>query len=326
MKSSISTRKKVFISYSHKDARYLHQLVEHLAYYERNNLIEFWSDEKITAGAQWRDEIKRATACTKVAVLLISPSFLASEFIAENELPPLLHAAEEEGAIILPVIVRPSNFEDTELASFQAVNSPSMPVAKMRGYQRDAFWAKVVRDIKNAVIPQQEANSNREELVEDPLVLKGAEKTEEAMHEIATGKLRLNGSGSDTRIVNLKAGLAVFRFKYKGRGSPFCGLYNEDNRLLHRLYSSLFDMPGTETQKAVKIKTDGAYFLRVQVASGSWEVEIEQERKAREHSVLNEQREGLMRSGRRIVRPSYEAIFDEYRAMQQYEKENKHGE
>src|SRR5712692_7517570 len=155
MKSSISTRKKVFISYSHKDARYLHQLVEHLAYYERNNLIEFWSDEKITAGAQWRDEIKRATACTKVAVLLISPSFLASEFIAENELPPLLHAAEEEGAIILPVIVRPSNFEDTELASFQAVNSPSMPVAKMRGYQRDAFWAKVVKDIMKAIVPQQ---------------------------------------------------------------------------------------------------------------------------------------------------------------------------
>jgi hypothetical protein len=66
----------------------------------------------------------------KKAVLLISPSFLASEFIAENELPPLLHAAEKEGAIILPVIVRPSNFEDTELANFQAVNSPSGCVAK----------------------------------------------------------------------------------------------------------------------------------------------------------------------------------------------------
>src|SRR5579863_2231867 len=80
-------RTKVFISYSHKDVRYLDQLVEHLTYYERNNLIEFWSDKKIAAGAQWHDEIKQAIEATKVAVLLISPSFLASKFIAENELP-----------------------------------------------------------------------------------------------------------------------------------------------------------------------------------------------------------------------------------------------
>src|SRR6266567_827737 len=127
MVSSLSTRTIVFISYNHKDAKYLDQLVEHLAYYERNNLIEFWSDEKITAGAQWREEIKQAIECTKVAVLLISPSFLSSKFIAENELPPLLHAAETEGAVILPVIVRSTIVEDTELAKFQAVNSPTKP-------------------------------------------------------------------------------------------------------------------------------------------------------------------------------------------------------
>src|SRR5436190_23248797 len=155
MVSSSSTRTNVFISYSHKDAKFLDQLIEHLAYYERNNLIEVWSDKNITPGTQWREEIKQAIEYATVAVLLISPSFLASSFIAENELPPLLHAAEKEGAIILPVIVRPSNFDDTELAKFQAVNSPSMPVAKMKGYQRDEFWAKVVKDIKKAITPQQ---------------------------------------------------------------------------------------------------------------------------------------------------------------------------
>src|SRR2546425_8225525 len=166
MVSSSSTRTKVFISYSHKDAKYLDQLKEHLAYYERNNLIEMWSDKKITAGAQWREEIKRAIEATKVAVLLISPSFLASKFIAENELPPLLHAAEKEGASILPVIIRPSNFDETELANFQAVNSPSMPVAKMKGYQRDEFWAKVVKDIVKAITPQQAVEAVSKQSVE----------------------------------------------------------------------------------------------------------------------------------------------------------------
>ena len=279
MVSSSSTRTKVFISYSHKDVRYLHELVEHLAYYERNNLIEFWSDEKISAGAQWREEIKRAIDLTKVAVLLISPSFLASTFIAENELPPLLHAAEKEGAIILPVIVRSSNFEDTELAKFQVVNSPSKPVAGMKPYQRDKFWTKVVRDIRKAIVPQQGTNSNRDEFVEDPLVLKGAEKTGEAMHAVATGKQNINGRGSDTRIVNLKAGIAVFQLKYKGRGIPTFYLYNENDKIVAKLNSGSFftyTVPSTGIKKAVNIKTEGAYLLKVHVSSGSWEVEIEQ--------------------------------------------------
>jgi len=179
MVSSSSSRTKVFISYSHNDARYLRQLVEHLVYYERNNLIEFWSDEKISAGAQWRDEIKRAIEATKVAVLLLSPSFLASEFIAENELPPLLLAAKEEGAIILPIIVRSSNFEDTEIAKFQAVNSPSKPVAGMKPYQRDEFWAKVVRDIKNAVVPQPEIYEVAKAMMRKAAPDKGEEKLDE---------------------------------------------------------------------------------------------------------------------------------------------------
>lgn len=159
MISPSSTRTKVFISYSHKDAKYFDQLLEHLAYYERNKLLDIWSDKQITPGAQWHEEIKRAIAATKVAVILISPSFSASKFIADNELPPLLQAAEKEGAIILPIIIRASNFEDTELVNFQTVNSPSMPVAKMKGFQRDELWAKVVSEIKKVVITEQTQNT-----------------------------------------------------------------------------------------------------------------------------------------------------------------------
>src|SRR5438876_3121374 len=118
-------RTKVFISYSHKDARYLNQLEEHLAYYKRKDIIDSWSDKRIQTGAEWRKEIRQAIASAKVAVLFISPSFFASKFIAEDELPPLLVAAAKEGVAIFPVIVRPSNFEDIELSKFQTANTPS---------------------------------------------------------------------------------------------------------------------------------------------------------------------------------------------------------
>ena len=67
------------------------------------------------------------------AVLLVSADFLASDFIADNELPPLLVAAENEGVIILPVIVSPCLFTNVPaLARFQAVNLPSKPLSALK--------------------------------------------------------------------------------------------------------------------------------------------------------------------------------------------------
>ena len=65
----------------------------------------------------------------KVAVLLVSADFLASDFIVDNELPPLLAAAELKGAVILSVIVSSCRFKQTEtLSQFQVVNPPTQPL------------------------------------------------------------------------------------------------------------------------------------------------------------------------------------------------------
>lgn len=105
--------------------------------------IEPWDDSRIRPGADWRQEIRTAVEKANVAVLLISADFLASEFIRENELPPLLKAAQKEGAVIIPLIVSPSLFmRNPELARFHAINSPSAPlVSATRGEQESAFVA-----------------------------------------------------------------------------------------------------------------------------------------------------------------------------------------
>ena len=144
-------KKKVCIYYSHKDIKHLLRLQTHFASYGKKNVIDIWDATKIGAGAQWREEIEKALETTRVAVLLVSADFLASEFIAENELPPLLKAAESGGTIILPVILSPCVFEDTPLQEFQAVNHPSEPLSKLTGSRRDEVWVTLVKFIMKLV-------------------------------------------------------------------------------------------------------------------------------------------------------------------------------
>jgi TIR domain len=145
-----ANRTRVFISYSHKDKSYLERLQVHLEPYRRVGM-DIWDDTKIAIGQQWRQEIEHAIAATKVAILLVSADFLASKFIADNELPPLLAAAEIDGAKIIPVIVGACNFDDSELSRFQAANPPSKPLNKMLPAKRDEVWRDVARKVKNSI-------------------------------------------------------------------------------------------------------------------------------------------------------------------------------
>lgn len=82
-----------------------------------------------------------------MAILLVSADFLASKFIAENELPPLLAAAVAGGTVVVPVILSPCLFDESPLSRFQAVNHPSMPLSRMKPYERDEIWVEVIRFI-----------------------------------------------------------------------------------------------------------------------------------------------------------------------------------
>ncbi|MCO6428339.1 peptidoglycan-binding protein [Nitrosomonas communis] len=142
-------RTKVFVSYSHADEKWLRMFQVHIAPLERSGVVDRWDDTKILPGKKWREEIAQAIQSAKVAILLISAYFMASEFIAENELPPLLEAAEHDGAVILPVIISPCVMGN--LATFQAVNSPSKPLVDLSRGDRDRVWVKLVEAITAAL-------------------------------------------------------------------------------------------------------------------------------------------------------------------------------
>lgn len=137
-------RTRVFVSYSHSDSKYLDEIRKHFKPISKN--IDFWDDSKLNPGDKWREEIDKAIDNSRVAILLLSADFLASDFIVNNELPPLLKAADEKGAKILIVILRPCLFSEIEqLNRYQALNPPSRPVSKMNENEREELYVNLVK-------------------------------------------------------------------------------------------------------------------------------------------------------------------------------------
>jgi hypothetical protein len=148
--NSASTTSKVFISYAHRDVKFISRLEVHLKPIATAGLIAHWHDGLIKPGTKWRDEIRLAIDSAKFAILLVSADYLASDFIRKNELPPLLKAAEETGCNILSIIASPCRFLRTPaLAEFQAINPPTRPLSAMNANQREALFARVAETIEN---------------------------------------------------------------------------------------------------------------------------------------------------------------------------------
>lgn len=141
---SVQQRNRVFVSYSHEDRAWRERLQVHLSPLARANPRVVWDDTQIAPGETWKKEIEGAMASAKVAILLVSADFLASEFIMDSELPRLLAAAANEGAVILPVIVSPCRFRETNtLEPFQAVNSTENPLCAMNHFEREDTFYRV---------------------------------------------------------------------------------------------------------------------------------------------------------------------------------------
>jgi len=150
-RKSEAIRDQVFICYSHKDKRWLDELQTHLKPYVRSGSVTAWSDEQIPPGAEWFEQIKRALAWAKVAVLWVTKDFLASGFIHEHELTPLVKKAEKGDVRITWIPVGACSYKETMLKDYQAAINPEKPLANMKKADRDKAWVGICKGIKKAV-------------------------------------------------------------------------------------------------------------------------------------------------------------------------------
>jgi TIR domain len=140
-------RNEIFISYSHRDKRWLEEIVMTLTPLIRKRKFSIWDDRKITVGSKWKREIASALANAKVALLLVSRSYLHSDYIAKEEFEPLLKRAQEEGLVVVWVAIGHSLYEQTEIADYQAANDPARPLNSLSESDTDLELVNIAKII-----------------------------------------------------------------------------------------------------------------------------------------------------------------------------------
>jgi tetratricopeptide (TPR) repeat protein len=100
---------RIFVSYSHRDRKYLGR-EELLGFLRGVNVegdveVKFWIDEHLAGGDRWDDEIKSQIDRAHIALILVSQAFLDSQYCVDVEVSSFLDRRAKQGLQIFPVLL-----------------------------------------------------------------------------------------------------------------------------------------------------------------------------------------------------------------------------
>ena len=148
--SGATRTRKVFLSYSHQDEAMKDQLNVFLAPLRRSGKISAaWTDREILPGQEWDAAIKQELAEADLILLLVSPHFLASDYIWQHEISKAMERHERREAVVIPIILRPCDWQEMPFAKVQGLPRNAKPVSTYTN--QDEAWLEVAQGIKRVV-------------------------------------------------------------------------------------------------------------------------------------------------------------------------------
>jgi hypothetical protein len=152
---------KAFISYSHEDEGSLKKLLIHLAALRRQGLIEAWTDHEIHAGGDIDEHVEAAMEEAQLFLLLVSASFINSDYCFEKEFARALERQAAGEVLIVPIIVRECDWKIQELRKFKALPKDGKAVISRHWHSEDEAFANIAEGLR-ALLEQPERESPAE--------------------------------------------------------------------------------------------------------------------------------------------------------------------
>ena len=139
---------KIIFCYAHEEEVMLDQLQKHLKSLKWQGLVELWDDRNISPGALWEDEIRQHLYAAKIILLLVSPTFMASEY-CYNEMQQAVERHKRGEVSVIPIILCPFDWQGTPFSKLQVLPTNAKPVTTWSD-QNEAFL-DVARGVRKVV-------------------------------------------------------------------------------------------------------------------------------------------------------------------------------
>ncbi len=140
---------RLFYSYSHKDEELRKELEDHLSLLRRQGVISGWHDRMIGAGEEWKGQLDKNLEEAQIILLLISPSFLASDYCYDIETKRALDRHDKGEATVIPILLRPVDWEGAPFARLQGLPIDLRPVTTWTN--KDEAFKNIAQGIRRAI-------------------------------------------------------------------------------------------------------------------------------------------------------------------------------
>ena len=161
------SRTLIAISYAREDKAYLDRFLVKVAPLQRRFPDSLWWDERIRVGNNWTREIPAKLKEASAFVLLVSGSYLASDYLFVHEVPAILQRASAIHAPILPAVLDRCLVDTTRfrfldpskgyvsmcLSDIQGVNSVQRPLSDLPSGEQDLMLYQLAQEVEKLLPP-----------------------------------------------------------------------------------------------------------------------------------------------------------------------------
>ncbi len=140
---------KVYFCYADEDEPLRARLEKHLSPLRKIRQITGWFDRDIHAGTDWAREIEVRIDEASIILLLISPDFIYTDYCYSTEMRRALGRHKAGEAYVIPIIMRPVQWEDTPIGELEVLSAGGKPITQWSN--RDAAFLEVAQGIRELV-------------------------------------------------------------------------------------------------------------------------------------------------------------------------------
>lgn len=164
------SKPSIFVSYSHRDTLWKDRLLNHLGVLKRHGDLDFWVDDQIGAGEEWKEKIQEAMRTASAAIILVSANFLNSPFIHQVEIAQI-RRRKQGGLRIVPIIITACAWKTIDwLAAMEVRPQNGQPLAAFNDHGIDESLTSIVLEI-NDILSTLQSNTTKSSRQLSPLDL-----------------------------------------------------------------------------------------------------------------------------------------------------------